>query len=223
MEFVQDNPVLSLTMLFIAVSLLFKVLMERITFALKSNFKYKILDALANFIYYGPDIGVKASLSLDGPSKQVLERRLKGQEYLQSKLGGGHDNIRGQDLTKKLVDCRFSLLKVLMPIMRELEFSPTRNLITQVQTDGMHQVVVDSGIKDKPLVYCGNDAVHTLGVSSFHAPIQQEINRRMELGGGDSALRFAPITLNPELEKNANLILRMTGMDQVGSDYDNLY
>eukprot|EP00542_Grammatophora_oceanica_P016324 CAMPEP_0194051650 /NCGR_PEP_ID=MMETSP0009_2-20130614/41600_1 /TAXON_ID=210454 /ORGANISM="Grammatophora oceanica, Strain CCMP 410" /LENGTH=78 /DNA_ID=CAMNT_0038698845 /DNA_START=18 /DNA_END=251 /DNA_ORIENTATION=+ len=36
------------------------------------------------------------------------------------------------------------------------------------------------------LFYVGNDAVHTLGVQSFHEPLQEEINRRMELNGSSS-------------------------------------
>jgi hypothetical protein len=219
MGIVEDNPVLSLTLAFMAVSLMWSHLLERINFVRKSNLKYQFLDLLASFIYYGPDIGVKASLSLDNPSTDVLERRLKGHEYLHSKLGGGDKlNIRGQDLSSKLVDCRFALAKVLMPVLRELEFSPAkRNFVTEVTTDkGMHHVTVDTGDeKTEPLLYCGGDAVYTLGDKDFHAPIQKEITRRMELEKGESTLRFAPIALNTELEKNANMILNMTGMDQV--------
>eukprot|EP00980_Cylindrotheca_fusiformis_P005104 scaffold1083_cov114-Cylindrotheca_fusiformis.AAC.8 len=219
MTFVDENPVLSLTLAFIAISLMWSHLVERIQFLTRSNLKYRILDFLASFIYYGADIGVTASLSLDNPSEDVLQRRLKGHEYLNSKLGGGRKlNVRGQELSAKLVDCRFSLAKVLMPLLRELEFSPAkRNFVTEVITDkGMHQVILDTG-KEKtgPLLYCGSDTVHTLGVKSFHAPIQKEINRRMVLTQGDSALRFSPIAMNTELEKNAKMILNMTGMDQV--------
>jgi hypothetical protein len=219
MGFLEDNPVLSLTLAFMAVSLMWSHLLERINFVRKSNLKYQFLDFLASFIYYGPDIGVKASLSLDDPSADVLERRLKGHKYLHSKLGGGDKlNTRGQDLSSKLVDCRFALAKVLMPVLRELEFSPAkRNFVTEVTTDkGMHQVTVDTGDEiTEPLLYCGSDAVYTLGDKNFHAPIQKEITRRMELKKGESTLRFAPIALNTELEKNANMILNMTGMDQV--------
>lgn len=219
MGFAEENPVLSLTLAFMAVSLVWSHLLERITFLTKSNLKYRFLDFLASFIYYGPDIGVKASLSLDDPSADVLGRRLKGHGYLHSKLGGGEKaNIRGQELSSKLVDCRFALAKVLMPILRELEFFPAkRNFVTEVITDqGMHQVVVDTGNgKTEQLLYCGSDAVHTLGDKDFHAPIQKEINRRMELKKGESTLRFSPIALNTELEKNARMILNITGMDQV--------
>lgn len=227
MEFVENNPVLSLTLLFTAVSLTWFHLREQIDFARRSNLKYKILDGLASYIYYGPDIGVTASLSLDGASPKIVERRLKGQEYLESKLGkGDKPNTRGLDLHSKLVDCRFALAKVCMPLLRELEFAPPkRNFITQVLTnDGIHKVQVDSGdenSKQESLVYCGSDAVHTLGVSQFHAPLQKEINSRMEINnrkGSDSTLRFAPIALNTELEKNANMILNLTGMDKVNTD-----
>jgi acetylornithine/succinyldiaminopimelate/putrescine aminotransferase len=72
----------------------------------------------------------------------------------------------------------------------------------------MHQVVVN----DEKLLYLGNDAVHILGMS-FYQPIQQEINRRMLLP--EANLKFAPIALHPELERNATTILKMTKMDQV--------
>ena len=227
MEVLENHPVLTVTIVFMAVSLAWSHLMERIDFARKSrsNLKYKVLDGLASFIHYGPDIGVHDSLSLDGASSEVVNRRLKGHEYLESKLGKGEKpNTRGLDLQSKLVDCRFALAKVCMPLLRELEFAPPkRNFITEVTTnDGIHKVKVDTGDSNnnryQNLVYCGSDAVHTLGVSQFHAPLQREINTRMELENGsnsESMLRFAPIAMNTELERNANMILNLTGMDQV--------
>lgn len=184
---------------------------------------------LADFIHYGDDIGVDASLALDSPSDDVLARRKEGQKYLESKLAetNGKDNARGMDLSMKLVDCRFRLAKVCMPLMRELEFPATRNFVTELKNrkqkedsscvgaKGMFEV--DSNTVSN-LMYVGNDAVHTLGIDSFHRPIQEEINKRMSLvDGGDknTTLRFAPLSLNPELEKNANMILGLTGMDQV--------
>jgi hypothetical protein len=210
------GTVAKLTLAFVLVSLVFKKLYEYLVFLLKSNWKYKFLDSLAGYIYYGPDIGVDKSLALDCPTPQVLERRRRGQEYLSSKLGCfAEDQVqRGRDLSSKLVDCRFSLAKVVFPLLRELEFPSTQNFITQVETDeGMHRVVMENGDK---LLYLGNDAVNTLGVKSFYEPIQEEINRRMSLlGENQSRLRFSPIALNPELERNTELILSLTGMDQV--------
>lgn len=117
--------------------------------------------------------------------------------------------------------------------MRELEFPSNRNFVAKLK----HRRQNQNGTKDKDgtdacsngifevdsdqmkgLMYVGNDAVHTLGIESFHAPIQEEINKRMSLLNDDkngSNLRFAPITLNPEIEKNVDLILGLTGMDQV--------
>lgn len=219
MSFVESYPVLAVTFAFMAVMFVWSHFREWVDFLLSSNLKYKVLDFLGSFIYYGPDIGVEATLKLDDPAPGVLEKRLKGQEYLASKLGNGATlNKRGQDLHSKLVDCRFALAKVCMPLLRELEFSPNkRNFITNVNTDkGMHMVTVDTGDeKTEPLLYCGSDAVHTLGCKDFHAPIQKEINKRMELSNKESHMRFAPIALNTELEKNANAILELTGFDQV--------
>jgi glutamate-1-semialdehyde 2,1-aminomutase len=112
-----------------------------------------------------------------------------------------------------------------MPLLRELEFPATRNFLRELRNrkqqglakgyeKGIFQVDSEA---ESNLVYVGNDAVHTLGIDAFHAPIQDEINRRMSLlnGENDSTLRFAPLSLNPELEKNADLILGLTGMDKV--------
>jgi len=219
MSFVETNPVLSVTFAFMAVMLVWSHFREWTDFVRYSNLKYKVLDFLGSFIYYGPEIGVEATLKLDDPAPGVLEKRLKGQDYLASKLGNGATlNKRGQDLQSKLVDCRFALAKVCMPLLRELEFSPAkRNFVTDVDTaKGIHMVTVDTGDeKTEPLLYCGSDAVHTLGCKEFHAPIQKEINKRMDLSNKESNLRFAPVALNTELEKNANAILELTGFDQV--------
>jgi hypothetical protein len=163
---------------------------------------------------------------LDSPNAVLLDRRKKGQAYLASKLNpvDGKENTRGQMLSPKLVDCRFALAKVCMPLMRELEFPAKRNFVTevrnrkQVKSDGYAKGMfeVDSATMSN-LIFVGSDAVHTLGIDAFHAPIQEEINNRMSLvdGNKSSFLRFAPLALNPELEKNANMILGLTGMDQV--------
>lgn len=117
-----------------------------------------------------------------------------------------------------------------MPLMRELEFPSQRNFITKIRNRGQEKgdsqmdsddysngmLEVDVETEDN-LIYVGNDAVHTLGIESFHAPVQEEINRRMALSNDNSKLRFAPLSLNSELEKNVELILSLTGMDQVGS------
>jgi glutamate-1-semialdehyde aminotransferase len=220
------GPVVVLTFAFIGITLLAKMICEHLEFMFKSNLKYKILDYLGDYIYYGKDIGIEASLSLDSPNGDVLERRKTGQAYLASKLNpvDGKENARGQELASKLVDCRFALAKVCMPLMRELEFPAKRNFLTELRNrkqsndsgyaKGMFEV--DTSTMSN-LMYVGNDAVHTLGIEAFHAPIQEEINKRMSLMNGDKdgALRFAPLSLNAELEKNTNMILELTGMDQV--------
>lgn len=216
---------------FIALSLVYKTLKTRLVIFLKGNIKYRFLDALASYVHYGPDIGVDETLKLDNPSEDVLVRRKKGQAYLAAKLAGdGGDEGpdmpgRGAMLAAKLVDCRFALSKVLFPLLRELEFAPRRNFLCSLyngqeievpskksshNVGGMHRVTTDS---NEDLLYVGNDAVQTLGIHSFYQSVQEEINRRMILP--DSNLRFAPISLNPELEKNVEKILTITKMDQM--------
>lgn len=248
------GPVATLVLAFIAISLLVKFAREKVEFFLHSNFKYHILDALASYIHYGKDIGIDAALQLDSPTPEVLKRRIEGQKYLSSKLcdtsasstngasssGAGGTKSRGHQLASSLVDCRFVLAKVCMPLLRELEFpNDRRNFITGVFNNktngnekdtsgsggggGMLHVCTEDGVS-RP--YVGNDAVYTFGIDSFYAPIQEEVSRRMALSkdGGAAAggeqqqqakLRFCPIAMNGELEKNVELVKRLTGMDKV--------
>lgn len=207
------NIVAALIGAFVVIYLMYKMLNEWVIFFLHSNFKYKVLDFLADFIYYGNDVGVEATLKLDKPSSSLYARRLEGQVYLQSKLQPDTSKVSmGEKLGPKIVDCRFSLHKAVMPLLRELEFSAKdRNYIQQLHAnEGVHRVVLENG---QTVPYLGGDAVHTLGYEPFVKPIQEEINRRMS--AAESTLRFAPTSLNPELKKNAEMILNMTGMDQV--------
>lgn len=212
---------------FIALSLTIKFVWEKVELFLHSNFKYRIINSLASYIYYGDDIGVKSTLQLDYPSPHILKRRLEGQKYLESKLGGNASakstsKFHGPELASSLVDCRFALAKVCMPLLRELEFpNAGRNFVSDVSNDGidgkggMLIVTTEDGVK-RPFV--GNDAVHTLGIDTFYGPVQKEINRRMllnEEGNKDSMLRFSPISMNTELDKNVSLIKKLTGMDKV--------
>ena len=240
----MQSPITYLTLTFVVVSLLYKKLQEYLEFFTKSNIKYKILDYLADYIHYGDNIGIDASLSLDSPSPETLKKRQQGQAYLASKLAPvpssssssiKNPNERGATLSSKLVDCRFALAKVCMPLMRELEFPAQRNFITCVKhrlqstqkgyAIGMYQV---DTVTQKDLFMVGNDAVHTLGKEAFHAPVQEEINARMSFEdngkNSDAMLRFVPLSLNQELEKNVETILNMTGMDKVsGTKHWNIH
>lgn len=239
------DPITTLVLAFIAISLFIKFAREKFDFFLRSNFKYHVLDALASYIHYGNDIGIDAALQLDYPTADVLKRRIEGQNYLSSKLrdtasdkakgestAAATDNAssssRGSTLASSLVDCRFVLAKVCMPLLRELEFpNSRRNFITGVYNNkndgnakvatggagGMLHVLTEDGVS-RP--YVGNDAVYTFGIDSFYAPIQEEVSRRMALKqDGESKLRFCPIAMNGELEKNVELVKRLTGMDKV--------
>ena len=243
------GPVTTLILCYILLSLLYKRLHEKFILYKYSNYKYRCINSLAPYIYYGKvDMGIKAVLSLDNPTYDVLQRRMKGQEYLSSKLdknkNGSKKNdddlllrSRGMVLASSLVDCRFALSKVCMPLLRELEFPVDgRNFITNVNVaaaagensagkssssndGGMLHVTTEDG---KTRLYVGNDAVHTMNVHTFYAPIQNEINRRMEINNegssssnSSSMLRFCPIAMNAELEENVTLVKRLTGMDKV--------
>jgi hypothetical protein len=83
----MEHAVMALAGAFVLAFLVYKMICEKCIFFWYSNFKYKFLDSyLADFIYYGKDIGVDASLKLDKPSPAIYTRRLQGQAYLKSKL-----------------------------------------------------------------------------------------------------------------------------------------
>ena len=225
----QLGPVETLTVLFIVISLLHKSLSERIDLFVKSNWKYRLINSLSPYIYYGPNLGVEVVLKLDSPTEEVFKRRIEGQKYLASKLGctsvndgkTAKDEFKGPKLASSLVDCRFALAKVCMPLLRELEFDAAgRNFIVDVKNSsnggsdaaGMLNVITEDSSE---VPYVGNDAVHTMGKNSFYEPIQREITRRME---GDM-FKYCPIAMNSNLERNVELIKELTGMDQVSSEY----
>lgn len=214
------GPVTSLTILFVVLSLLSKVFSEKLHLFSKSNWKYRLINSLAPYIYYGPNIGVEAVLKLDSPTDDVYRKRLEGQKYLVSKLvdDKATSEYKGPKLAPSLVDCRFALAKVCMPLLRELELDAAgRNYIVDVKNSkeggdgvasGMLTVVTEDSM-EKP--YVGNDAVHTLSHTSFYQPIQKEIMRRLE----EDTLKYCPIAMNGNLERNVELIKNLTGMDQV--------
>ena len=226
----HSHPVACLTAIFSLSYLFVKRCSEWITFFLRSNAKYIFLDNwLAPAIHYGPDLGVEHVLALDGACAAVVARRTEGQAYLASKLGGYDNNDDDNNekrppnesfnLSSSLVDCRFPLPKVCMPLLRELEFNPSpRNYVSKVKACGGQMLkVVDPTGTERP--YVGSDAVQTLGVQDFYVPIQSEINKRMDLAGGrndgsnEATLRFAPTSLTPALEKNVQMLLKVVGGD----------
>ena len=231
------GPVATLVLAFVAVSLLAKLLRERVEFFLHSNAKYRFVNALASYIHYGDDLGVDAALTLDNPTAEVLRRRQEGQRYLQGRLGEkAGAECKGPALARSLVDCRFALAKVCMPLLRELEFPAAgRNFLSAVTNgngtagsgkgddEGAAGMLAAVGEDGRARPFVGNDAVHTLGVRSFYAPVQAEIGRRMSLeehsrkDGEEAMLRFAPLAMNGALERNVGLVKRLTGMDTVRS------
>lgn len=215
--------VICLTTAFIFTSIFWRNLKEFFQLYFRTNLKYKIIDYLANYLHYGDDIGVEASLRLDYPSEDLFERRKLGQKYLESKIGRGEFITRASLLAHKIVDCRFALTKILMPLLRELEFPPQYNFICQASSMRNNNLYKHSGSKDLKVVtdyghvlsYVGNDAVHTLGTPLFYTPIQKEINIFLSPQNRNSTLKYIPNSLNHELNKNVHLISNLTRMEKV--------
>jgi hypothetical protein len=176
------NIVTALIGAFVFLYLMYKILYEWVIFFLHSNFKYKVLDFLARFYLLWPtDWGGKPTLKLDKPSSSLYARRLKGQAYLQSKLQPDESKVSmGEKLGPKIVDCRFSLHKAVMPLLRELEFSAKdRNYIQQVHANkGVHRVALENGCNCA--VPWRRRGSHFWATRAFvNASSRGEFNRRM--------------------------------------------
>lgn len=160
----------------------------------------------------------------------MVKRRWEGQRYLASKLiksdADNNMKFKGANLASSLVDCRFSLAKVCMPLLRELEFDGSgRNYVVNVMNNtsnkdsdgdgaaGMLTVKTETDVRP----FVGSDAVHTFGTKVFYEPIQREIEKRMN--GDDKLLRFCPTVMNGALGRNVELVKRLTGLDQVRFKY----
>jgi glutamate-1-semialdehyde aminotransferase len=210
----EQRPVSVLTLLFIGLSLGVHWIHERLVFFAKSGWKYRFMDTyLAGWIHYGTtDLGINAVLQLDGCSPTVLKKRWEGQKYLREKL---QTHPTKSPLLQQLVDCRFLLAKLCMPLLRELEFSEyqgnffqelyCRSQDTKETQDegktkrseeeeaeeldqcssGMHQVVLAADTKQS-MAYVGGDAVHTLSIPHFYQPVQAEIEKRLRLANNNN-------------------------------------
>ena len=137
--FVRDHPVLALAAIFVLAFFSYKCIADWLLFWWKSNIKYRFIDNIvAPGLHYGKAMGVETVLKLDGANSSVIARRVQGQAYLASRLGGHRAakeeaHIDKFDLSSALVDYRFLLQKVCMPILRELEFNPSpRNFVANV-------------------------------------------------------------------------------------------
>ena len=167
-----------------------------INFYYYGNLKYKFLLVLSNYIYLGK-IKYKEILALDNQNKNILSKRLEGLYYLNKKLN------KDNNIKSKLTDCRFKKIKVLFPLIRELEL-PIPNFIKKIESNN---VILNDNSKN---IYLGSDAIHY-----FNYNFYQKINSKLTDNLNKTNNQFLSINLNPQLIEHSNKITEMTGMDEV--------
>ena len=102
-----------------------------------------------------------------------------------------------------MTDCRFKKIKVLVPILRELEL-PTPNMIQSI--DSTDIVLNDNTTQ----LYIGSNAVHYFN-HDFYKKLNYEIQKQMN----KNLHQFSFISLTPELIKHSDRITKMTKTDKV--------
>lgn len=153
---------------------------------LKGPLKYRIINKLQNYIYFNP-IGLKKVLQLDTNNKKTISNRQKGIEYLKNEL------IGNKNINTNLTDCRFKKIKVLFPLLKELEL-PIPNFIDNYTPNQK--------------INLSNNAVHYFD-NNFYDTLNQELFTKLN----NNQYSFTSIT--PEIKKNSELICEMTNLDEV--------
>lgn len=163
-----------------------------------SGIKYHFLLFMSQYIYLGR-FSIDETLTFDGASKDVLKLRLKGVDYLSKILNEAKDTVMECNLT----DCRFKKMKVLFPVLRELEL-PTPNFINSIESS---EVVLGDGSKR---LHLGCDAVHYFN-NEFYKELHRTLFKRLET----NSTQFSFTSLTPELMEHSKRIALMTNTDEV--------
>ena len=189
------------TILFSVFWYTFNIITAKASCFFNGNAKYTLLKYLQNIIYY-TNIGQENVLKMDTPSENLFQKRCAGRIALLKRLECNKlDNCK-----TTLVDCRFKKVKVLMPLLRELEVTNPNIINTK---EGIY-VILPSG---KRMSYLGGDAIYVFE-HIFYKTLQKQITEKISL----DSCKFAPITMNPELHKHTKTVLQLT--NQEGVRYD---
>ncbi len=171
----------------------------RLRFFVKGGIKYRVALFMSNYIYLGK-FGLKQTLTLDGnDDEKVYKLRLKGVDYLADILNRAAATVKNCNMT----DCRFKKIKVLFPLLRELEL-PTPNFIKKIES---HQVVLDD---DSKRFHVGCDAVHFFN-QKFHNELNAEVFKKLET----NTTQYSFTSLTPELMRHSERIAKLTKTDEV--------
>ena len=160
--------------------------------------KYCILEVLTKLVYLKP-FDLETVLRFDNPSEEIYQKRVEGRKKLEKKL----ECAEIDHVTPNMVDCRFKKVKVVMPLLKTLEVTNPNKIVKHEGSE----VTLPSG---KVLQYLSSDAVHFFG-QKYYKALHDEISKRI----ASNKTLFAPITINPDLEKNVETILGLTEMEGV--------
>jgi glutamate-1-semialdehyde aminotransferase len=190
--------------LFIVASLIWKRTTQWLILLRKSNFfKSFMVNTLRDWVYYRP-FGFDVTINLDGATQATMAKRKKGIPLLKEKLAQWADFHVSNP---HLVDCRFKKVKVLFPLLKELEEKyPNRVDSSESATE----VLLKNAKGDtKTQLYLSCDACRYFTTAWYDA-LQQEVMERY----AKSAVRNCALTLTPEIEENMEHLVRLTGHEK---------
>ncbi|CAD7929013.1 unnamed protein product [Amoebophrya sp. A25] len=208
---VAPPVVILLLICYVLCSLFRRYLHESWVLLRRSNYvKWKAFDFFQEILYFRPFASLDTIFSLDGCDAATLSRRKIGYEKLEKAL---EQWSVYHCKNEQLVDCRFKKVKVLFPLLKELE-RPYPNRVESVDDDGCTVTVSaggqDEGIKQTAkMLYLSLDAVRVFD-REFYEKLHQEAAAQL----ASSPVSALSLTQNAEMEKNMSLLARLTGMQK---------
>jgi hypothetical protein len=160
--------------------------------------KYHVASFMSHYLYLGK-FGVETTLSLDGQPEEVMALRRKGVEWLSKVLNSAKDTHVDTNMT----DCRFKKIKVLFPLLRDLEL-PIPNFVKDIEG---HEVILND---DTKRLHVGCDAVRYFD-QKFYNECEKETFQKLATNN----CKFSSISLTPEIVQHSERMAKMTKTDEV--------
>lgn len=170
-----------------------------------NNLKTTLMTTLQPWILFRPFGDLSTVLALDSPSSSTLKARLAGFQALEKDL----ESLASFHQTDpRLVDCRFKKVKVLFPLLKELE-RKYPNRVEAVTDKGRRVLLKNPQGKEQEQLYLSCDAVRVLPEEEHDALMAEAAARYAQ-----SATRSSTINLTPDLERHMQLLTALTGMQK---------
>lgn len=190
--------------LFVIMSLMWKRMYQWLVLLSKSNWvKSFMINTLRDWVYYRP-FGFDVTINLDGASQATMAKRKKGIALLKEALAQW---APFHVTNPHLVDCRFKKVKVLFPLLKELEEKyPNRVDSSESATE---VVLKSENGQTKTQLYLSCDACRYFETAWYDA-LHKEVMERY----AKSQVRNCALTLTPEIEENMEHLVRLTGYEK---------